>query len=106
MGHRLGDLYVHTPGRNEGYIYTVLWFKDVVWVTVNGFPIYSSTGDCSEIVISFVDISARKLAENELNSHRDLLEEMIEVRTNELIERNKSKHYDNDFLNKVRNIVL
>ena len=81
-------------------------FKDVVWVTVNGFPIYSSTGDCSEIVISFVDISARKLAENELNSHRDLLEEMIEVRTNELIERNKSKHYDNDFLNKVRNIVL
>jgi len=84
-------------------------FKDVIWVTVNGFPIYNSTGDCSEVVISFVDISARKLAEIEAKSHKKILEEMIEVRTNELIELielNKAKYYDNDFLKKVRICVL
>jgi len=81
-------------------------FKDVVWVTVNGFPIFSKTGDFSEIVISFFDISARKLAEIEAKSHKDILEEMIEVRITELIERNKVKHYDNDFIKKVRGFVL
>jgi len=85
-------------------------FKDIVWVTVNGFPIFDSTGDCSEVVISFVDISARKLAEVELKSHKDDLEGIVDVRTIELreqiIEYNKAKHYDNDFLKKVRNCVL
>ena len=81
-------------------------FKDVVWVTVNGFPIFSSTGDFYEIVISFVDITARKLAEIELKSLGDILEEMVEVRTTELIARNKAKNFDNDFINKVRNCVL
>ncbi len=78
-------------------------FKDVVWVTVNGFPIYSNTGDCSEIVISFFDISARKLAESELKRQKDNLDRLVE----ELItQRNKAKPYDNDFLMKVRNCVL
>ena len=81
-------------------------FKDIVWVTVNGFPIFNSTGDCSEIVISFVDISARKLAEVEAKSHRDTLVEMIEIHTNKLIEYDQVKLYDNDFLDKVRNCVL
>ena len=81
-------------------------FKEVVWVTVNGFPIYSSTGDCSEIVISFVDISDRKRAEIEAKSHKDILEEMIEARMAELLDRNKIKHYDNDFINKVQNCIL
>ncbi len=80
--------------------------NDMVWVSVNGFPIFSSTGDFYEIVISFVDITARKLAEIELNSHRDILEEMVQVRTIELIERNNAKHYDNAFINKVRSCVL
>ncbi len=81
-------------------------FKDIVWVTVNGFPIFSETGDITEIVITFVDITARKLAEFELKGQTDILEGLVQVRTTELIERNKAKSYDNDFINKVRNCVL
>jgi len=85
-------------------------FKDVVWVTVNGFPIFNSNGDCSEIVISFVNISARKLVEVELKKHKENLEGIVEVRTTEIrdkiIEHSKANHYDNDFLKKVRNCVL
>ncbi|MFB0925754.1 MAG: PAS domain S-box protein, partial [Vicingaceae bacterium] len=36
---------------------------DIVWTTVNGCPILDSTGAISEIVISFIDITKRKLAE-------------------------------------------
>ncbi len=60
--------------------------NDIVWVTVNGFPILNSTGDFAEIVISFIDITAHKLAEIELKKHQYCLEELIEERTTELQE--------------------
>ena len=37
--------------------------KDIVWLTVNGFPVLDETGAISEILISFIDITARQLAE-------------------------------------------
>ena len=37
--------------------------KDIVWLTVNGFPVLDETGAISEILISFMDITARQLAE-------------------------------------------
>ena len=38
--------------------------EDIIWATVNGCPIFDSTGVISEIVISLIDITKRKQAEN------------------------------------------
>ena len=38
----------------------------VVWLTVNGIPAFDDRGELSEIIISFIDITERKLAEQEL----------------------------------------
>jgi PAS domain S-box-containing protein len=38
---------------------------DIVWVSVNGFPMLSNTGDITEIVISFIDITERKQIEED-----------------------------------------
>ncbi len=37
--------------------------KTLVWLTVNGFPAYDDRGEISEVIISFIDISERKQAE-------------------------------------------
>jgi diguanylate cyclase (GGDEF)-like protein/PAS domain S-box-containing protein len=68
-------LGIHRPVKN-----------DIIWVTVNGFPMFDSTGGISEIVISFIDITDRKLAELELKKRHDNLEELVEERTTELRE--------------------
>ena len=40
--------------------------NDIVWVSVNGLPLMDSKGEISEIVISFIDITERKRAEEAL----------------------------------------
>jgi PAS domain S-box-containing protein len=40
--------------------------KTLVWLTVNGFPAYDDRGEISEVIISFIDITERKKAEDEL----------------------------------------
>jgi PAS domain S-box-containing protein len=40
--------------------------NDIVWVTVNGFPVLNNIGDITEIVISFIDVTKRKQAEETL----------------------------------------
>jgi len=40
--------------------------NDIVWVTVNGFPVLNAPGDITEIVISFIDVTERKISENQL----------------------------------------
>ncbi|MEI8113371.1 MAG: PAS domain S-box protein [Bacteroidia bacterium] len=37
--------------------------KTLVWLTVNGFPAYDDRGEISEVIISFIDITQRKQAE-------------------------------------------
>jgi len=37
--------------------------NDIVWLTVNGFPVLDNKGEIAEIVISFIDITERKKAE-------------------------------------------
>jgi len=43
----------------------------IVWVTANGFPLLDGDGDVSEILISFIDITERKIAEE---THRTISE--------------------------------
>jgi len=52
--------------------------NDIVWVIVNGFPIFSQQGDLTEIIISLTDISERKKAETILQNERILLRTLID----------------------------
>jgi PAS domain S-box-containing protein len=40
--------------------------KDIVWVSVNGVPVFDQQGDILQVVVSFVDITERKQAEEAL----------------------------------------
>ncbi len=61
-------LGIHRPGENE-----------VVWVTVNGFPVLDTNGEITEVVISFVDITQRKLTEEALKNREILLNKIFDL---------------------------
>ena len=52
--------------------------NDVVWVSVNGFPVLDDQGEISEIVISFIDITDRKQAELALQDKNEEYEALNE----------------------------
>ena len=49
--------------------------EDIVWVTVNGFPLLDNVGDIVEIVVSFIDITERKWKDEELMKMKNILSE-------------------------------
>lgn len=57
----------------------------LTWVLINAVPIFNH-GDLSpsSALVSFSDITARKLAEAELEQHRQQLEQLVALRTTEL----------------------
>jgi len=40
--------------------------RDIIWLSVNGFPVFDKSRKIVEIIVSFIDITNRKKAENEL----------------------------------------
>ncbi len=52
------------PFRNQVYGINQPDKSDIVWLMVNGFPELNSKGNITEIVISFIDITQRKQAED------------------------------------------
>ena len=48
-------------------------FNDIVWVMVNGFPVLGKNGQISEIVISFMDVTSQKNAEEKLGEKSEKL---------------------------------
>lgn len=60
-----------------------------IWVRTTGEAIKGKQGDIVKVLGSFQDINIRKLAEQELKSNRDHLEEIVQERTKELKEKNK-----------------
>ncbi len=77
-------LGIHRPVKN-----------DVIWVTVNGFPVLDAQGEISEVVISFIDVTNRKKAEEALvRSEKELKKAQqithigswyLDVATNEVV---------------------
>jgi PAS domain S-box-containing protein len=62
------------PIRNKIYGIKHRSTNDIVWVSVNGFPSLNKNGDTSEIVVSFIDITAHKKAEQALQQRTQELE--------------------------------
>jgi len=49
--------------------------NDVVWLIVNGFPVFNNDGEITEIIVSFIDTTERKLAETALRESEYILYE-------------------------------
>ncbi len=49
--------------------------NDKVWLMVNGFPVVENSGNISEIIISFIDFTSHKNAEDELIKAKEKAEE-------------------------------
>ena len=52
--------------------------KDLVWVLVNAFPEFETDGSVAKVVVTFVDITKRKQAEEEMKSQKERLNNIIE----------------------------
>jgi len=61
---------------------------DVAWMLVNGEPDYDDAGEITLIIVSFVDITARKYAEEAIQFQATELEKRVKQRTTELEEMN------------------
>lgn len=65
--------------------------KDGHWVDIHARsePIFNESGEAVRMVGTHVDITERKLAEEEIKIHRDNLEQLVKDRTAEVDEKNK-----------------
>ncbi len=59
---------IRQPGKNT-----------LVWVNVNGFPLFDGAGQISEIVISFMDITERKQAEIMLRDEKERIRTILDL---------------------------
>ena len=51
--------------------------EGINWVMVNGFPVLDDNNEIQEIIISFIDLTARKIAEEEVKASREHWKKVI-----------------------------
>jgi PAS domain S-box-containing protein len=51
--------------------------SNIIWVSVNGFPVIDNKGEISEIAICFIDITQQKKSEQSLQASKDYLDKII-----------------------------
>jgi len=49
--------------------------NDILWVVLNGFPVIDRTGKITEVVISFIDITQKRNAQEEFKKNENFLRE-------------------------------
>ncbi|MFQ3173140.1 MAG: PAS domain S-box-containing protein [Flavobacterium sp.] len=54
---------------------------DIVWLLVNGYPLFDTDGNLAEIVISFIDVTERKLMEIEILKSKEQAETASKAKT-------------------------
>ncbi|HEX5337624.1 MAG TPA: PAS domain S-box protein, partial [Gallionella sp.] len=59
--------------------------KNDVWVLVNADPVFGKDGEIAQIIVTFIDITERKRAEDELTRYKEHLEDTVQQRTAELL---------------------
>ncbi|QUD85946.1 ATP-binding protein [Phenylobacterium montanum] len=67
------EVYVRNPGCPEGR-----------WISATGRPLVDRSGEAQGAVVVFSDISARKLADEEIRAQNQSLEQRVQLRTEEL----------------------
>ncbi len=55
--------------------------KDTIWAMVTGYPVFNADNEIVEIVISFIDISERKRAEEEISASEEKYRSLVEHAT-------------------------
>ena len=59
-------------------------FNDRIWALVNAFPLFDENSELQRVIVTFIEITARKEAEKELKQYREHLEDLVKQRTSEL----------------------
>ena len=67
------------PIRNQTFGIRQPGKNNLVWVNVNGFPLFDGAGQISEIVISFMDITERKQAEIMLRDEKERIRTILDL---------------------------
>jgi len=60
--------------------------EDVAWVLVDAFPVFNGKGDLSSVVVTFIEITERKKAEEELHRLKENLETEVLKKSKELLD--------------------
>lgn len=78
----LHGLVIGIPRSDEGNIPCP--GGNILWVQVNAFPEFDDQNQVERVVVTIMDITSLKIAEQELWAHRESLERMVAERTSRL----------------------
>lgn len=75
--------------------------KSIVWVDICAGPVYNNKGDFETIEGFMLDITEKKTAQDELLEYQKHLEDLVEIRTEEIEEKNRKIVKINEELKKL-----